>query len=367
MNDIPHKDLEKLFYFPVCSQEEIERIFNVQNINDYLLKLRADTIVDNMRLFRVYRNKAIANEKNWSLEKSFSTDHYDKFLHYAKPDVREKCKEVFAGNIFSTDPNGQIFSTEKGNLITICDSLNFFQKFMNLGLMDFGDRVPQNVMINSMRIAIRVMLQTEALDFYMDPRGILPTDIGDAIHSTIPYQMQFIAGHEYAHHVLGHLDKQKLIDKPILKAIFKKDKDYRLEKAYNYSQKDEFEADEHSILLCEYDMQEKIFVFESALYWFASLDLYEAISDTISPPMGFQTHPPSRDRFENLMEKTEMPDGYDYNKWKGLLKNIDNYKKFFIEDVTLNIENYEFYGSVYLDKPNSEWRGKELIDRIDFY
>jgi hypothetical protein len=95
--------------------------------------------------------------------------------------------------------------------------------------------------------------------------------------------------------------------------------------------------------------------------------LYEAISDTIFPPIGFQKHPPSRDRFENLMEKIEMPVGYDYNKWKGLLKNIDSYKKFFIEDVTLNIENYEFYGSVYLDKPNSEWRGKELIDRVDFY
>ena len=367
MNVVPYKEVEKYFYFPVCNPAEIERVFNVQNINDYLLKLRADTIVDNMRLFRVYRNKARMDEKNWSLEKSFSTDHYNKFLQYAKPDVREKCKDVFAGNIFSTDPNGQIFSTEKGKLITICDSLNFFLKFMNLGLMDFEGRVPTHVILNSIRIAIRVMLQSEALDFFMDPRGILPSDIGDAIHSTIPYQMQFIAGHEYAHYVLGHLDDKNLVDKPILRAIFKKDKDYKSEKAYNYSQKNEFEADENSILLCDYDIQEKILVFESALYWFASLDLLDAIGDTVSPPIGFQTHPTARDRFENLLHKIEMPIGYNFKKWNVLLKNIDSYKEFFIEDVTLNIANYECYGSVYFDKPNSEWRGKELIDRVDYY
>jgi hypothetical protein len=368
MDQLPDIEMRKHFYFPVCNKDEIERVFNVQNINDYLLKLRADTIVDHMRLFRVYRNKAIINERNWSLEKSFSRLHYDMFLKSAKPEVREKCKDVYAGNIFSTDPNGQIFSTEKGTLITICDSLTFFLKFMNLGLMDFGKKVPLYVKVNSMRIAIRVMLQSESLDFFMDPRGILPREIADATISTIPFQMQFIAGHEYAHYVLGHLDDKNLIDKPILKAIFAKDKDYKLEKAYSYSQKNEFEADENSILLCNYNRQEKISVFESALFWYASLDLLEAVKDTISPPVSFlKTHPPARDRFENLLQKIEMHKGYNYKKWNRLLETVDEYKEFFINDVSLNIDSYEFYGSVYFDKPNTKWRGKELIDRVDYY
>jgi hypothetical protein len=367
MNEIEKKLIEKQFYVPVCNKTEIDRIFNVKNINDYLLKLRADTIVDNMRLFRVYRNKALLNEEKWSLEKSFSDDHYAKFLQSAKLDVREKCKDVFAGNIFSTEPYGKIFSTNYGNIITICDSLLFFFKFMNLGLLNFGKRVPIHIQLNSIRIAIRVMLKTEALDFYMDPRGILPIDIGEAIHETIPYQMQFIAGHEYAHHFLGHLDNTKLSEKPLLKAIFKSQSDYGLEKVYSYRQRDEFESDENSILLCDYEIQEKIKIFESALIWFGSLDIFEGVSETISPSVIPSTHPPARDRFENLLNKIDMPKGYDYEKWNSFLKTIDIYRDFFIEDICLNTDNYETYGSVYLDKPNTEWRGKELIDRVDYY
>ena len=36
------------------------------------------------------------------------------------------------------------------------------------------------------------------------------------------------------------------------------------------------------------------------------------------------------------------------------------------EDVSVNFDLYEMYGSLYLAKPNTEWRGRELIDRIDF-
>lgn len=362
-----NQEIERMFYLPVCHSTEIDRILNIQTIEDYLLKLRADIIVDNMRLFRVYRNKKILDEKNWFLEKSFSTEHYSQFLLALKPEFKKKCSQVAAGNIFSKDPNGQIFLTEKGPLITICDSLKFFFKFMHLGLLDFGDRVPEHVSYNSMRIAIRVMLKTEALDFFMDPRGIVPADVAEEIHAPIPYQLRFIAGHEYAHYVLGHLDRKSLIDKAIFQAIFNGDTDYNFQKIYSYSQKQEFEADEGAILLCDYNDKEKIAVFEAALLWFAALDIYEAVKDTISPPIRVSTHPAARERYENLLQKIKMPDGYDYKKWTDLLLSVDFYKKVVIEDVTLNIEAYEMYGSLYFDKPNTEWRGKELIDRVDYY
>lgn len=365
--DIPPIEIQRQFYRPVCNEKEIDRIFNVTNADDYLLKLRADTIVDNMRLFRVYRNYALANETNWSLEKSFSVLHYTNFLTRLEPDKQDLCGNIQFGNIFSNEPNGQIFKTEYCPIITICDSLKYFFKFMNLGLMDFGKRVPNHISLNSIRIAIRVMLQSEALDFLMDPRGIIPKDIAEDIHKTIPYQMQFIAGHEFAHYILGHLSDKKLMNKPIFKAIFSSQSDYGNEKIYNYSQQNEFDADIMSIQLGNYEKFEKERIFESALIWFASLDLYEAVENYISPPIGYITHPPARDRFENLLKKISMPKDYDYSKWKDLLGVIDSYKDFFIEDVGFNIENYEIYGSVYLDKPDTKWRGKELIDRVDYY
>ena len=36
------------------------------------------------------------------------------------------------------------------------------------------------------------------------------------------------------------------------------------------------------------------------------------------------------------------------------------------EDVTQNYDMYEMYGSLYLDEPNTEWRGRALIDRVDY-
>ena len=50
-------------------------------------------------------------------------------------------------------------------------------------------------------------------------------------------------------------------------------------------------------------------------------------------------------------------------------KNADQLKKFINEDISENygeVYDDELYGSVYLDLPNTEWRGKELIDRVDY-
>lgn len=360
--------IQKSFFRPVCNAEEIERVFNVQTPQDYLLKLRAETIVDNMRLFRVYRNKALRQERSWSLESSFSTTHYSNFLNALKDNKsKENCELITAGNIFSTEPNGFAFHTEYGPIITICDSLRFFLKFMHLGLLDFGGAIPDYVAVNSMRIALRVMLQTEALDFFMDPRGILPKQRVDQIHEPIKYQLQFIAGHEYAHHILGHVPEHSSSKRPVIRAMFKSQDDYGLEKIYSYAQQQEFEADIQSIMLCEYGNLEKQKVFEAALLWFACLDVYELVADIISPSSKISNHPPARDRFNNLLENVTLTKPHNYAKWQKLLNRVDACKQFFIDDVGFNIELYEFYGSLYFDKPNTKWRGKELIDRKDYY
>jgi len=366
MNDL---EIQKLFYRPVCSPDEIERVFNVENAKDHLLKLRADTLVDNMRLFRVYRNKALANENSWSLEGSFDSSHYLKVLERLPPDQRSLCESVTYGDIFSNDPNGMIFNTEHGVITTISDSLKFFLKFSHLAILDFESEVPMNIRFNSLRIALRTMLKTEAMDFLMDPRGIVPSDIASAIHKPIRTQMKFIAGHELAHFIFGHLDVSSIVEQPIFHAISKNDYDYKPEKVFNNSQKNEFEADIQSILLPGYSDMERAELLHSALLWFGCLELYQAALDVMFPqsPLGYKTHPSARERYENLLTNIPTPKSFEVSMWNNFHELIDILTKAIQEDISLNFEAYEKYGSAYLDEPNTKWRGRELVDRVDYY
>ncbi len=362
-------EIQKAFFHPVCNREEIGRIFNVQNASDHLLKLRAETIVDHMRLFRVYRNKALLDEENWSLEHSFEESHYKNFLGALPEKESKECRTVTYGNMFSNDPNGSIFKTDYGPIITISDSLRFFLKFSHLALLDFGDEIPVHVCMNALRIAVRVMLKTEALDFLMDPRGIVPREIAELMERPIGRQLEFIAGHEYAHHLLGHLSGTDVVSMPIFFAISANDEDYKPQEVYSQSQQDEFAADLHAMLLPQYSSDEKGELLEAALLWFGCLDLYEAVSNTVFPRSLYtlRTHPTARERIENLLTKVPTPSGVDVGKWRRFLRTLDEFKKRLLEDVSLHFDAYETYGSVYLDKPNTEWRGPELIDRVDYY
>ena len=49
-----------------------------------------------------------------------------------------------------------------------------------------------------------------------------------------------------------------------------------------------------------------------------------------------------------------------------LINLIAPLKDFLQDNISTNIEMYEVFGSVYLSEPNTEWRGRELIDRVDY-
>ncbi|MGN8226536.1 hypothetical protein [Gracilimonas sp. BCB1] len=362
------EDLDRLIYRPVCSTNEIERILDIKTADDYLLKFRADIIVDNMRLMRVVMNARRAHPNNWSLNKYFSNNNFENVIKKLPSNLRDKCNQITFGNIFSTDPNGILLKSEFGPISTLCNSLYYFLKFMHLGLLDLDDKVPFDIRMNAFRIAIRVMLKTEALDFTMDPRGIIPKSILDKIEEPIPYQLEFIAGHELGHFILDHLSSTKSSKKSVLRSVNKDEPDYKLSKVYNISQKHEFEADLASLNLPEFSYDEQKIRTSAALIWFACLDIFEAVRDTIYPPMGYQTHPPARDRYLNIIENSSLYKEFDTNYWKEqLIEMIDFFRNKFIEEVTLNIDSYEMYGSAYLAAPNTLWRGPELIDREDYY
>lgn len=201
-------------------------------------------------------------------------------------------------------------------MITISDSLRFFLKFTNLALLDFDGRVPERICLNSLRIAIRVMFKTETMDFFMDPRGVIPEDIAVAIHLPIPYQLWFIAGHE-------------------------------------------FDADIKSLIFPKLSTEEYKKLYESSLLWFGSLQIYEAACDVMYPSSSwsYKTHPTARDRYDNILDNAKTPDGVNIDNWKSFLNVIERYKTIIIEDISLNYDLYEMYGSTYLDEPDSEWRG----------
>jgi len=87
------------------------------------------------------------------------------------------CSDITGGLVFSNDPNGACERTDYGDIITVSSALEYFLFFMNMAYLDFGVEVPSHVRVAAQRIAIRTMLKTEALDFDMDARGIIPPEL----------------------------------------------------------------------------------------------------------------------------------------------------------------------------------------------
>ena len=363
-------NLERNWFHRICSPSELERILNVQNADDYVLRLRAEIIADDIRLYRVFLHKVREYEQKgwkWSLEKYFRAYNYIDVLNLLDPEKQKICREVSFGAIISNEPNGLIFDTPYGICSTYSTSLEYFSRFSMLALLELDDRVPMQVRVQAMRIAIRVMLQTESLDFDVDPRGIIPKDIQDMIYPFYPQQITFIAAHEYSHLINGDLQKGGTVKHAILKAHFKDQTDYKMIDAYNMNQKHEFKADMDAMTYPNWDEDWYARMYYATMMWFAALAFYEAAEDTIFPPNGRQTHPGAKARYQNLLDNAPKTVNFDKELYCTRIPELVSWWEEHIrEDVMENFEMYEMYGSLYLAAPNTEWRGRELIDRVDY-
>lgn len=351
-----------------CTPEESERVVHPQNSKDYLLRLRAVYIADHTRTWRVFLHLRRIFGKEWSLEKYFSSDAYDAFRSMLGKEEYKKCKDVACGNIYDNNANGLIFASPHGILSTYSVSLRYFSIYANLALGGFEQEVPWHVRLNSMRIACRVMLNTEAQDFIFDPRGIIPEKIMNDLKTEWWLNNIFLAGHEFSHFILGHIKEENKEEMGFLKPHFKDDTDYRKIYGYTVSQKQEFEADLAALNLVDLTDEEYSVYYCAALNWFAILAVYEGVEDSISPPNGFnQTHPGAIARYTNLIERARRPKDFDEKIYVETLPELVSFwRDIMINDAAEHIEMYEMYGSAYLDKPNTAWRGKELIDRVDY-
>ena len=187
------------WYSTICSAEEVDRIINMRTGKDYILRLRADAIIANMRLYRVVlANVQHVCEKGgeWSLDSFFTAYGYVEFKNSLPKDLQEKVNEVSFGSVFTNEANGLIFETEYGVCSVFSTALRYFVEFADLALVNYEDKeIPDSVRFNAMRIAVRTMLGKETLDFVLDPRGLIPEKLRKMIYAPYPFIQIFIAGH----------------------------------------------------------------------------------------------------------------------------------------------------------------------------
>ncbi|MBQ0143429.1 MAG: hypothetical protein KBT06_11670 [Prevotellaceae bacterium] len=361
-------DEKRMWYSGLCSNEEIERILHVQNAQDYILKLRADAIVDSIRLTRVFTHLRHFYKNKWSLSSYFRAYEYESVKSKMSPEHRSLCEQVACGSLIESEANGLIFDSPYGICSTYSHSLQYFSKFALLALLSFDKDVPMEVRMNAMRISVRTMLQRETLDFIVDPRGIVPRSIMQRLQSIYATQMEFLVGHEYSHLINGDLTRENLVERSLIHSRFKDQTDYKLINAYNSSQRQEFAADLGSLSYPLWKADEYDWLYYCTMLWFSILAIYEAVENTIFPPIGYQSHPGAKARYNNILTNAKRPTNFDeYFYFESLPERVSDWEELMIEDASLNFDElYNMYGSVYLAAPNTEWRGRQLIDRVDY-
>ncbi|AUU83864.1 hypothetical protein [Leclercia sp. LSNIH1] len=353
----------KHFYMSLCGKDEIERIFDVKNEKDYLLKLRANATIENIRIHRVFLARMREGEDKWSFEASFNYNVFDRYLDSIRDEDREKVANIASGLVFCNDPNGRIISTPYGNIITLSESLRYFLYFMNLSFLSFNSEavIPDNVRYSALKIALRIMLKSEALDFDIDPRGIIPEEIDRELSRYVDDQMLFLIAHEYSHYLLGHMDDPNLIDDTMHHAI--ENIDGKTPKYFTHSQHQELDADIDAINRQDLTDASLHRIVTAAIFFFAYIDILKNVREQISPSFTLiKTHPEPIDRLNNLIEFFEEKCGLDKENVNILLKSVEVIKNILQDDIATDFDNWEQYGSVYL----GEWRGKPLVDRIDY-
>lgn len=350
------------FYMSLCNNDEIERIKNPRNESDYLLKLRANVTVEQVRIYRVFLARMRKAGKDWNFNDSFEYEVFSEYLSKISFDDAELVKDIPAGLVFCNDPNGRIIKTKYGNIITISESLKYFLYFMTLSFASYEDHdIPDNVRWAALKIGLRIMLKSEALDFDIDPRGEIPDEVHSQTLEFVDQQLLFIVAHEYSHYFLGHMGDPNLIgdaEHNILEGI-----DNKIPKYYTHDQKQEFDADIDAIERQCIPPASIHRMITSATFFFAYLELLRKVNDQIAPSFNrVKTHPDPLDRIDNLINHFSERCDIDLDNIQMIKQNIDILTPIIQEDIAVNIESWEEYGSVYL----GEWRGRVLIDRVDY-
>lgn len=269
---------EQIFFYPFMNKDEILAAFNINSSEDYLLRLRAEQVENNARLKRTLSKLKKHLGDKWSFRNYFDSKQYQFYLRNLCSEKRIKCKKIPHGTIHSSEANGMCLKTKYGNIIVLSYALRSFLYYMNV--FYFGDElgIKKKDQFQSFVLAIRIMMGTESLDFEIDPRGRLPKSINRQLEFKTYWQMNFIIGHEYAHHYLGHLEKAV-----VRKMHISISATSTSPKKFTHRHKCEYDADSNSILQTTFNDSGKSELLDGAFLFFFYLDMYTKVEDYMFP------------------------------------------------------------------------------------
>lgn len=358
-SEISDLSREEVFFYPFMDKKEIKQIFKIESASDYLLRLRAEQVENDMRLKRTFSKLKKRIGDKWSFTNYFESTQFRKYLKYLKQERKRFCTNIPHGTIHSNEANGMCFQTPFGNIIVLSYALRHFLFYMNV--FHFGSQlgIKEEDSFYSFLLAVRIMMGKESLDFELDTRGKLPKSIKRQIDFLTDWQMSFIIGHEYAHHYLGHLETKSIL-KSHTKVLAIGDKIQH----YTHRHKCEFEADLHSIIESTFSPADKIEHIDGAFMFFTYLSMFDKVENYLSPRIGYSsTHPEPIDRIWKLRESVTENIGLTKTQLQSIIDSSNSFMDTFIKDfLPYNVEKIEMTGSVYLPS----YKKKILVDRLDF-
>ncbi len=201
---------DERFYLAFCARREILRLRELRNGHDYLLRLRANALVDSARGVRVMNARRQAFEQKgrpWSLTEYYHTrDHHHKqYLELLGRAHRKRLRDIPAGLAFVPEMNALCVRSLVGDIVVASENLEHFYRYMTLAFHGRELGMADLDRNHALLIAARIARGSEAPDFDLDPRGVLEPVLEREVARRVHAQMQFTFGHEYAHLLRGHL------------------------------------------------------------------------------------------------------------------------------------------------------------------
>ncbi len=200
------------FYLAFCSKNEILRLREIRTPHDYLLRIRAEAIVDEPRMVRAFNRRRAdfeAGGRIWSLSEYYQTrnTHVKRYIGRLSRRNRKVLKAIPFGLAPIKEANAEARASLMGDVVVLSESLEYFLYFMNIAAFGPSLKLPISDCIDAATIAIRIMRGSESFDFDIDPRCILPAQTESSVQSLRGLQIEFVLGHEFAHILLGHLNE----------------------------------------------------------------------------------------------------------------------------------------------------------------
>lgn len=351
---------EWIAYSGICSVEDYKKIITLNSPYDHLLKIRADSILDNMRVYRVFQNR-FKKAQGMTLSKWYArNDRVNTYLSYLSKGNQVKLGSVPIGTAMLQKPNAVCMRVDKSNIIIISEKLMYALYFFNIFIYGESLGFNQEECNLGLIIALRIVYGYETLDFDLDNRGEFPDYIERNLQKITSYQYDFIVGHEYAHHILGHLDNSKLYSERFLN-----NESSEKNQHYIHRFKEEYDADWYAVKNLTGDSSYKNNITNAAFSCFFFFYVLENFGEYIAPSgnVKVKNHPPAMSRLNSLRAKVKSKYGESKSQLELTKNAIDGFLNYFINDMMVyHMDDFEVYGSLYFER----FKNKKLIDRFDY-